>query len=117
MNTEIAAPVFQVADVDAAMKHHKDVHGFMENFRVGDYAGVKRKGAKVNYPLQDSPYGMREFMVSDLDGHHLAFGREMKQLNKSPPAMGACNALWSWFSWFVGLVGSYRWFVKRQAKP
>jgi uncharacterized glyoxalase superfamily protein PhnB len=119
MKTEIAAPVFHVVDVDAALKNYKDVLGFEEDFRVGDYVGVKlgkitvhlskysageyakpiggsivyvfcdevdayyaeikKKGAKVKYPPQDTHYGMREFMVADLDGHHLAFGCDIKK--------------------------------------
>jgi uncharacterized glyoxalase superfamily protein PhnB len=118
MHTKTVAPVFQVADVDAALKHYTEVLGFSEDFRVGDYAGVKlgsvavhlskrgegeyakpiggstayvfcdevddyfveitKRGAKVKYPPENAPYGMREFMVSDLDGHHLAFGCEIK---------------------------------------
>ena len=98
----------------AAVKHYTDVLGFSEDFRFGDYAGVKlgkvslhlsqhragayakpiggsvayvfcdevdgyyaeitRRGAKVKYPPQDTAYEMREFMIADLDGHHLAFG-------------------------------------------
>ena len=119
MNTENAAPVFQVADTGAALKHYKDVLGFAEDFRVGDYAGMKlgkvtvhlskhgvgeyakpvggsiayifcdevddyyaeilKRGAKVKYPPQDTAYGMREFMIADLDGHHLAFGCDLKK--------------------------------------
>lgn len=118
MNTQTAAPVFQVASVDLALKHSKEILGFEEDFRVGDYAGVKlgkiavhlskhgpgeyakpiggsivyifcdevdgyhaeieKKGARVKYPPQGTHYGMREFMVTDLDGHHVAFGCERK---------------------------------------
>ena len=42
----------------------------------GYFAMIKGKGARVKYPPQDTPYGMREFMIADLDGHHLAFGCE-----------------------------------------
>ncbi|HZP59764.1 MAG TPA: VOC family protein [Opitutaceae bacterium] len=119
MNTHNIAPVLQVADVDAALKHYKEVLGFSEEFRVGDYAGVKlgkialhlskhapgeyakpvggsvayvfcdeidgyfrevkQKGATIKYPPRDMPYGMREFMLEDLDGHHLAFGCDLKK--------------------------------------
>ena len=119
MNTESVAPVLQVADLDAALKHYKEVLGFSEDFRVGDYAGVKlgkvalhlskhgtgeyakpiggsvayifcdevdgyfgevkRKGAKMKFPPHDTDYGMREFMLADLDGHHLAFGCDIKK--------------------------------------
>jgi uncharacterized glyoxalase superfamily protein PhnB len=119
MNTHSIAPVFQVADIDAAMKYYKEVLGFSEDFRVGDYAGVmlgkvalhlskhgageyakpvggsiayvfcdevdgyfrevEQKGATIKYPPHDTNYGMREFMLADLDGHHLAFACETKQ--------------------------------------
>jgi uncharacterized glyoxalase superfamily protein PhnB len=118
MNTQSIAPVFQVADLDAALKHYKEVLGFSEEFRVGDYAGVtlgnvalhlskygtgkyakplggsvacvlcdevddffgqvKQRGARIKYPPQDTHYRMREFMLADLDGHHLIFGCEAK---------------------------------------
>ena len=35
------ASVFQVASVDAALRYYKEVLGFTEDFRFGDYAGVK----------------------------------------------------------------------------
>jgi uncharacterized glyoxalase superfamily protein PhnB len=40
MTPQSAAAVFQVASLDAALKHYKDVFGFSEEFRFGDYAGV-----------------------------------------------------------------------------
>jgi uncharacterized glyoxalase superfamily protein PhnB len=119
MITKTAAPVFQVASVDAALQHYTEVLGFEEDFRVGEYAGVKlggihvhlskhvggeyakpiggsivyvfcdevdsyyaevqKKGARVKYPPHATSYGMREFMVADLDGHHLAFGCETQK--------------------------------------
>jgi uncharacterized glyoxalase superfamily protein PhnB len=33
------------------------------------------RGAKITRPVQDEPYGMREFAVTDLDGHQLIFGQ------------------------------------------
>lgn len=39
------APVFQVSDLDAALKHYHEVLGFSEDFRFGDYAGIKLGGA------------------------------------------------------------------------
>src|SRR5436189_6428103 len=114
MNTENVAPVLQVADLDAALKHYTEVLGFAEDFRFGDCAGiklgkvavhlskhgageyakpiggsiayifcdevddyfadVKKRRAKVKYQPQDAPYGMRDFMIADLDGHHRAIG-------------------------------------------
>jgi len=39
---------------------------------------IRTTGARVIYSPQDFPYGMREFMVIDLDGNHLAFGSEIE---------------------------------------
>jgi uncharacterized glyoxalase superfamily protein PhnB len=44
------------------------------------YEQIKTKGAKAMYSPQDFPYGMREFMVIDLDGNHLAFGSEIEDV-------------------------------------
>ena len=119
MNAQTITPVFQVTDIDAALAHYKEVLGFSEYFRVGDYVGVKlgktalhlskhgagefakpvggsiayvfcdevdgyfcevkRKGAKIKFPPHDTDYGMREFMLADLDGHHLAFGSDIEK--------------------------------------
>lgn len=38
------------------------------------YADLQRRGAKIYRPLQDEPYGLRDFTVEDLEGHRLAFG-------------------------------------------
>lgn len=40
MTPHSAAAVFQVANLDAALKHYKEVFGFSEGFRFGDYAGI-----------------------------------------------------------------------------
>ena len=41
MKTTTAIPVFQVSDVDASLKHYTGIFGFSEDFRFGDYAGIK----------------------------------------------------------------------------
>ena len=121
MITERIVPVFQVSNLEAALKYYREVFGFSEDFRFGNYAGVKlgtidihlteqsqdsrteyrkpigsgiayifcdeidsycaalkKKGANLKYEPTDFPYGMREFMVVDLCGNHLAFGAEIK---------------------------------------
>lgn len=115
MKAHVATPVFQVSNLDAALKYYTEVLGFTEDFRFGDYAGVqlgeacihlsghsihdrpvgggtayifcdevdgfwgtiKSHGAQVKTEPQDYPYGMRDFMVVDLDGNHLSFGCEV----------------------------------------
>ncbi len=41
MTPQKAAAVFQVSNLEAALKHYKEVLGFEEEFRFGDYAGLK----------------------------------------------------------------------------
>jgi len=42
------------------------------------FAELKQRGAKVMYPPTLKPYGVKEFVVMDLDGHQLAFGEELE---------------------------------------
>ena len=124
VKTRHAAPVFQVADLEASLKHYTEVLGFSPDFRFGDYAGVKlgevcfhlcghtihqrpvgggtvyifcaepvdtyhaelvTRGATLIAPPKDYAYGMRDFMVVDLDGNHLAFGCRSED---APPTAG-----------------------------
>jgi uncharacterized glyoxalase superfamily protein PhnB len=48
MIAQTTAPVFQVASVDAAIAYYKDVLEFEEDFRVGDYAGMKLGKIRVH---------------------------------------------------------------------
>jgi predicted enzyme related to lactoylglutathione lyase len=41
MKTHSVAPVFQVSNLDASLKHYQEVLGFSEDFRFGNYAGVR----------------------------------------------------------------------------
>lgn len=104
--------MFQVADLESALGHYVGILGFTEDFRHGNYAGVrlgevclhlsghsvherpvgggtaylfcdevdayhaeiKARGARIKTEPRDWDYGMRDFMVVDLDGNHLAFG-------------------------------------------
>ncbi len=40
------------------------------------FAELKRKGARLKTEPKNYPYGMRDFVVLDLDGNHLGFGCE-----------------------------------------
>ena len=48
------------------------------------YHELSSRGARTQGAPRDYPYGMRDFDVLDLDGNHLCFGMESKQL----PAAG-----------------------------
>ncbi|HEX8372403.1 MAG TPA: VOC family protein [Chthoniobacterales bacterium] len=60
MNTQNIAPVFQVSNLDSALRHYIEILGFSEDFRFGDYAGVKLGGACLHlsgHSIQDRPVG------------------------------------------------------------
>jgi uncharacterized glyoxalase superfamily protein PhnB len=60
MNAQSITPVFQVASVDVALKYYTEVLGFSEDFRFGDYAGVKLGGACIHlsgHSIHDRPVG------------------------------------------------------------
>jgi len=39
------------------------------------YAQFAARGVAITEPITNEPYGMREFVVTDLDGHRLVFGQ------------------------------------------
>lgn len=53
MKTSSAATVFAVRDLDEALKFYADVFGFVEDFRFGEYAGVRL--GEVSIHLSQSP--------------------------------------------------------------
>jgi catechol 2,3-dioxygenase-like lactoylglutathione lyase family enzyme len=57
------------------------------SFLVGDadelYAFHREQGVEIAEPLDDRPYGIRDYTVRDLDGHDLSFGHHL--LNAGPP--------------------------------
>lgn len=51
-----------------------DVYFWVDNVETL-YDQLKATGAKIDYELEDKPYGCREFGVQDLDQHDIAFGQ------------------------------------------
>lgn len=116
MKPNSSATVFGVKNVDAALKFYTEILGFTEDFRFGEYAGIKygevfihlsqnhadmkppgsgaiyifcdevdafyaeikAKGCDTRTEPQDWPYGMRDFIVIDIDGNQVSFGCESK---------------------------------------
>ncbi len=39
------------------------------------FAEFTARGAKIDYGLDDKPYGIREFGIQDLDGYDIGFGQ------------------------------------------
>ncbi len=53
--------------------HEGDVYLYVEDV-VALYADLQRRGAKILQPPAVAPYGLREFIVEDLNGYRLTFG-------------------------------------------
>jgi uncharacterized glyoxalase superfamily protein PhnB len=77
------ALMLKQADDAAHVRPHWKVSQSLWNvyFWVTDadalYAEFVGRGAKIDYPLCDQPYGCREFGVQDLDGYDIGFGQDV----------------------------------------
>jgi hypothetical protein len=70
----------QIADAKLVVPHWTVSPGLWDAyFWVSDvehlHAEFVRRGAKIDYPPCDQPYGCREFGIQDLDGHDIGFGQ------------------------------------------
>ncbi|MBI2517838.1 MAG: VOC family protein [Opitutae bacterium] len=56
-------------------------HSWFAYLHVRDAAGLYKetlkKGVEIWHPLEDKPWGMREFAVVTPDGHRIVFGEEL----------------------------------------
>ncbi|MEX0655070.1 MAG: VOC family protein [Phycisphaeraceae bacterium] len=50
-----AAAVFPVSDLDASLRYFIDVLGFSEDFRFGQYAGIKRDDCCLHLSAHSNP--------------------------------------------------------------
>jgi catechol 2,3-dioxygenase-like lactoylglutathione lyase family enzyme len=50
-----AATMFPVRDVEAALRYYVDVLGFAQEFRFGNYAGVRRDECRIHLSQQGNP--------------------------------------------------------------
>src|SRR5262245_36484490 len=41
------------------------------------FSEFKKRGAKIDYGLEDKPYKVREFGIQDLDGYDIGFGQPL----------------------------------------
>src|SRR6476620_4791186 len=60
MKTTTAIPIFQVSDVEASLKHYTRIFGFSEDFRFGDYAGIKLGDVRLHlsgHSVHERPVG------------------------------------------------------------
>jgi hypothetical protein len=64
-----------------------DPKGCFVSFMVGDadalYEFHRSQGVEVVEPIDDRPYGIRDYGVRDLHGYHLSFGHPL--FNSGPP--------------------------------
>src|SRR5260370_7799614 len=64
-----------------------DPRGCFVSFMVGDadalYEFHRSQGVEVVEPIDDRPYGIRDYGVRDLHGYHLSFGHPL--FNSGPP--------------------------------
>lgn len=53
------------------------------------YAEITAKGAKTQTPPQDQEYGMRDFIIEDLDGNLIGIGKKLRM--KAQPTLGSSS--------------------------
>jgi len=78
-------PVFAGVNLGKAQmflrKGAPDPKGCMVYFMVGDadqlYEFHRAHGVEVAEPIEDRPYGIRDYVVRDLHGYHLSFGHHL----------------------------------------
>ncbi len=84
-----AAAVFQVADIEAALKHYKEVFGFEEEFRYGEYAGVRLGEFGLHLSGQNAhhrPVGGGNVYVfcDEVDSYYTELKRKGARLKSEP---------------------------------
>jgi uncharacterized glyoxalase superfamily protein PhnB len=66
-------------------------HTIVPNWKVNDiwniyfwvddvdalFSELQKRGAKIDYGLEDKPYKVREFGIQDLDGYDIGFGQPL----------------------------------------
>ena len=55
MKTHCAATVFPVKDLEESLKYYKEVLGFEEDFRFGEYAGIKKGSVLIHLSNYSNP--------------------------------------------------------------
>jgi catechol 2,3-dioxygenase-like lactoylglutathione lyase family enzyme len=84
-------PTFAGVNLDKVQmflrKGTPDPNGCFVSFLVGDadalYEFHRSQGVEVVEPIDDRPYGIRDYGVRDLHGYHLSFGHPL--FNSGPP--------------------------------
>lgn len=89
MTPESAATVFQVSNLDAALKHYKDVYSLSEEFRFGEYAGIEFGAIRLHLTsnnVYDRPLGGGNVYVfcDEVDGYYADLKRKGARLKSEP---------------------------------
>ena len=81
--------ILQNGDTEVHLAQAKTVREATAYFFVdtiaGYYEALKDKGANITSEIQDCPWEMREFEVTDPDGHRLTFGEHLSRIEGSEP--------------------------------
>ena len=89
MIPERAAAVFQVANLEASLKHYCDVLGFSEEFRFGEYAGLKFGEIYLHlcgHNAHNRPVGGGSVYLfcDEVDGYYAKLKRKGANLKSEP---------------------------------
>lgn len=74
---------------DAVPVSRAQDHSWFAYLHVADAAGLyheyREKGVEMWHPLEDKPWGMREFAVVTADGHRIVFGEQLSEDSPGSP--------------------------------
>jgi catechol 2,3-dioxygenase-like lactoylglutathione lyase family enzyme len=89
MTPQSAAAVFQVSNLEGSLKYYKDVLGFSQEFRFGDYAGLKFGEAHLHlagHNAHNRPVGGGSVYVfcDEVDAYHAELKRKGARLKSEP---------------------------------
>ena len=90
MKINSAATMFPVSDLDAALGYYTVVLGFEQEFRFGQYAGIKRNDCRIHLSEQGNPNtgrpgtGAVYLFCDEVDGYYAEI-TERGAKTESPP--------------------------------
>lgn len=89
MKAQQSATVFQVSNLDAALKHYVEVLGFKEDFRFGEYAGVTMGEVCVHlcaHSIHQRPVGGGTVSIfcDEVDSYYLQVQAKGAQVKAEP---------------------------------
>jgi len=67
---------------------HRAVAYFFVDSVAAYYETIKKKGAEITRGIEDFPWDMREFEVSDPDGNRIVFGEHLSRIEDDSDSEG-----------------------------